>query len=164
MQFNNHWFARYSRPIHCIHDQGGKFTGFPFQNMLLRHNIRSHTTTAKNPKVNSVCEQMHQTISNSMRVLSTLQPPQGIETAYQLVDTAIANAVFAHRSTFSSAHNSTPGGLAFQRDMILDLPLIADFQIIREKRQQFTDQRPVAANRKRFSYDYTIGDVCEAQP
>ena len=158
MQFNNHWLARYPRPIHCIHDQGGEFTGFAFQNMLLRHNIKSHVTTAKNPQANSVCERMHQTIGNSLRVLSTLQLPQDIETTHHLVDTAIANAVFAHRSTFSSAHNATPGGLAFHRDMILDLPLIADFQIIREKRQQLIDQRLVVANRKRFSYDYTIGD------
>ena len=93
-----------------------------------------------------------------MRVLATLQPPQGIEAAHHLVDTAIANAVFAHCSTFSSAHNSTPGGLAFQRDMILDLPLIADFQIIREKRQQLIDERLVAANWKRFSHDYIIGE------
>ena len=42
--------------------------------------------------------------------------------------------------------------------MILDLPLIADFQTIREKHQQLIDQRLVAANQKRFSYDYTIGD------
>ena len=48
--------------------------------------------------------------------------------------------------------------LAFHRDMILDLPLIADFQIIREKYQQLIDQRLVVANQKRFSYDYTIGD------
>ena len=42
--------------------------------------------------------------------------------------------------------------------MILDLPLIADFQIIREKHQQLIDQRLVVANRKRFSHDYVIGE------
>ena len=126
--------------------------------MLLRHNIKLHVITAKNPQANSVCEQMHQSIDISLRVLSTLQFPQDIETIHHLADTAIANAIFAHRSTFSCAHNATPGGLAFHRDMVLDLPLIADFQIIREKRQQLIDQRLVVANQKRFSYDYTIED------
>ena len=101
---------------------------------------------------------MHQTIGNSLCVLSTLRLLQDIETTHHLVDMAIANTIFAHHSTFSSAHNATPGGLAFHRDMILDLPLIADFQIIREKHQQLIDQRLVVANQKRFSYDYTIED------
>ena len=101
---------------------------------------------------------MHQTIGNSLCVLSTLHLPQDIEATHHLVDIAIANAIFAHCSTFSSAHNATPGGLAFHRNIILDVPLIVDFQIIRQKRQQLIDQRLVVANQKRFSYDYTVED------
>ena len=78
---------------------------------------------------------MHQAIGNSLRVLSTLKPPTGVQLANQLMDTAIANAVFAHRSTYSSAIQTTPGGLAFGRDMILDLPLISNLQLIRQYRQ-----------------------------
>ena len=100
---------------------------------------------------------MHWTIDNSLHVLVTLQPPQDIEAAHHLVDTAIVNTVFAHCSTFSSAHNATPGRLVFQSDMILEFSLLADFQIIREKHQQLIDQRLVDANKKRFSHDYIIG-------
>ena len=42
--------------------------------------------------------------------------------------------------------------------MILDFSPIADFESIREKRQQLIDQRLVAANQKRFSHDYIIGE------
>ena len=121
------------------------------------HNIRSYITTAKNPQANLVCERIHQTIGNSLDVLATLQPPQDIEAAHHLVDTAIANTVFVHCFTFSSTHSSTSGGLVFQRDMILEFSLLADFQIIREKHQQLIDQRLVDANQKRFSHDYIIG-------
>jgi hypothetical protein len=30
-KFENLWLARYPRPIRVIHDQGGEFTGHPFQ-------------------------------------------------------------------------------------------------------------------------------------
>ena len=72
LQFENTWLARYPLPQHCVYDQGGEFIGWPFQQVLMRHNIAGHPTTAKNPRANSVCERMHQSIGNSLRVLSTL--------------------------------------------------------------------------------------------
>ncbi len=42
--------------------------------------------------------------------------------------------------------------------MVLDLPLIADLQLIQERRQQLIDEQLIKANRRRFSHDYTIGD------
>ena len=65
--------------------------------------------------------------------------------------------IFAHFAAFYGAHNSTTGGLAFQNDMILDLPLIADFEVIREKCEQFINQRLVTVNQKRVAHGYTIG-------
>jgi hypothetical protein len=43
-----------------------------------------------------------------------------------MVDTALANCVFAVQSTFHSGLGASPGSLAFNRDMILDIPLIAE--------------------------------------
>ena len=158
MLFENHWLSRYPIPSDVIYDQGGEFIGHQFQRVLERHNIHGSPCTAKNPQANAVCERMHQAIGNSLRVLTTLRPPNGLQTANQLMDTAIANAVFAHRSTYSSAIQTTPGGLAFGRDMILDLPLVSDLQLIRENWQQLIDTRLIEANRKRFAYDYAVCD------
>ena len=47
---------------------------------------------------------------------------------------------------------------AFNRDMILDIPMVADWTLIQQNRQQLIDARLIAANRKRFSHDYHIGD------
>jgi hypothetical protein len=82
----------------------------------------------------------------------------------QLVDPAIADAVCATRCTayYNSAVKTTPGGLAFGRDMILNIPLITDLEQLQKRRQGLIDQRLIAANTKRFSYDYQIGD--EALP
>jgi transposase InsO family protein len=59
MHFENTWLSRYQKPLHCIHDQGGgEFTGFPFQRLLHRMNIRSHPTSVKNPQANVICERI----------------------------------------------------------------------------------------------------------
>ena len=148
--FENTWLVRYPRPSHCIHDEGGEFTGYAFQQMLLQNGIHDHCTTARNPQDNSLCKRMHLVVGNSLRMLTILHPPEGIVDANQLVDTALANAMFAHQSTYNSAIQTTPGGLAFGHDMIMALPLIADLQIIRAHRQQLIDQTLIKANQKDF--------------
>jgi transposase InsO family protein len=60
MNFENTWLSRNPRPMHCIHDQGGEFTGFDFRDMLDRHGIVDRPTRAKNLQANSVCERMYQ--------------------------------------------------------------------------------------------------------
>ena len=156
--FEQTWLSRYPTPMHIIYDQGGEFTGFHFQEMCARNQIHTHPITAKNPQANSVCERMHQTVGNALRTLQTLQPPAGVPDAAQLVDTAIAEAMFAHRASYRESLGSTPGSIAFGRDMVLDIPVIADLIAIRDKRQQLIDDRLIKANRRRFSHDYVIGD------
>ena len=41
--------------------------------------------------------------------------------------------------------------------MVLNIPLQTDLTLLQEKRQQLVDERLLIANRKRFSYDYQIG-------
>jgi transposase InsO family protein len=158
LQFRNTWLARYPLPKHCLHDQGGEFIGWPFQTTLTNNGIKSHTTTSKNPTANAICKRMHQTVGNSLRAMISLDPPQGIDSASRMVDTALANCVFATRATIHSALQATPGLLAFRRDMLLDIPLQADWLLIQRRRQQLIDQRLIEANRKQFLHDYHIGD------
>lgn len=159
-QFERTWLARYPRPLNCIHDQGTEFVGYPFQQMLHQHGIQSRSTTAKNPQANAVCERMHQTVGNTLRILRTLRPLPGLppQPPQDLLDAAIAHTMFALRCAYSTAINTTPGGLAFGRDMILNLPLHTDLLLLQQHRQQLIDQRLIVANRKRFNFDYQIGD------
>ena len=46
------------------------------------------------------------------------------------------------------------GALAFHRDMLLYIPIIADFQPLRDKRQALIDLQLMCANRMRVSHDY----------
>ena len=130
MQFENHWLGQYPCPTSVIYNQGGEFLGTAFQNCLCRHNIQGCVISNKNPQANSVCERAHQTIGNSLQALTTLQPPQGIILVSDLVDTAIANAVFAVQLAYSAAIGTTPGALAFYWDMVLAIPIAANLSPI----------------------------------
>ena len=93
-----------------------------------------------------------------LRAMSSLTPVLGVENAIHMVDTALARCVYATRTAVHGSLRASPGSLVFQRDMILDIPVIADWLFISEHRQQLIDQRLIAANNKRYSYDYHIGD------
>ena len=41
--------------------------------------------------------------------------------------------------------------------MLLDIPLIADFELLRQRRQALINQQLIVANRKRISFDYQPG-------
>ena len=71
---------------------------------------------------------------------------------------ALVNCLFAIRAALHGTLRTSPGSLAFGRDMILDIPVVADWNFIRQHRQQLIDQRLVAANQRRFSHDYQQGD------
>jgi hypothetical protein len=78
---------------------------------------------------------MHQVVGNSLRVLSTMNPPAEIAYANQLVDDTaiIANAMYTTHATVHSALKTTPGDMVLGRDMLLDIPLIADLQLIQTR-------------------------------
>ena len=60
----------------CIHDNGGKFIGWNFQELLTRYGIKSRPTTVKNPQSNMACERMHKTVADILRNVIKEDPPQ----------------------------------------------------------------------------------------
>jgi hypothetical protein len=55
-KFEQGWLSRYPRPMQCIHDNGGEFTGEHFQLRLQTNGIKDVPTAVKNPQANSICE------------------------------------------------------------------------------------------------------------
>ncbi len=74
-----------------------------------------------------------------------------------LVDDAMATAMNALQSTVSTAFQATPGGLAFSWDLILNIPLLADWQVIFVLRQQLDNDALLCANKKHINFDNQIG-------
>jgi hypothetical protein len=59
----------------------------------------------------------------------------------------------AAHASIHSALQTTPGALVFQRDVFLDVPLIANLQTIRDRRYVLIDKNLWRQNVKRHSFD-----------
>ena len=121
--------------------------------------IHDSSTTSYNPQANVICERMHQTIGNILRTLLHAHRLTDVATAEDLMDSALATATHSFRSTVSKAIQMTPGAMTFQRDMLLNIPLIADLQAIRDNRQIIINNNLIRANNKRRSHDYEQNEL-----
>lgn len=157
-KFEQLWLSRYPRPSNCIHDPGPEFTGDPFQALLARYGIKDTPTTIKNPQANAVCERLHQTIGNMLRTLIYQFHPATHQEFIDLLDSAIANTIFALRATIHTTLQTTPGILAFHRDMLLNIPLNADLIYIQQNRQHLVNRNAERQNIRRHQYVYHIND------
>ena len=133
LQFQNLWLSRYPRPTRCVQDRGTEFMGVDFQQILQKHGIKNVTTSVRNPQSNSICERLHQSGGNALRIYLSQQPNANIFNVAQLVDNAIATALHASRSTIHRTLGMSPGGIVFHRDMFLNIPLRVDFAILQKK-------------------------------
>ena len=92
-KFEESWLSRYPQPFSCCHDNGGKFTGWEFQNCYIHDfGINDITTTSCNPASNGICERMHQTVGNILQTLIHTEPPGTLSDVDILVDSALATA------------------------------------------------------------------------
>jgi hypothetical protein len=76
------------------------------------------------------------------------------------VDVFIDNAAWAIRSTYHTVLKSSPspGAAIFGRDMLFDLPFLANWNKIKDYRQLQKDCSAERENSKRIDYDYKVGD------
>jgi len=148
-KFAQTWLARYPRYEKVIHDNGGEFIGPEFQSVLRAYEICSANTSSKNPQANAVCERMHQTVANILRTLLSDAKPKNVTHANEIIDEALALAMFALRATIHTTLGSSPGSLAFNRDMLLNIPLVADWHMIMKRREHLINANIRRENRKR---------------
>ena len=156
-QFENCWLSRYPRPNRCIHDNGGEFIGEEFQRKLQQHGITDAPTTSHNPQSNAICERMHQTVADVLRTTLNAQQPANHLQANAIIDNALAMAVYATRCAVSRSLGVSPGALVYQRDMLLDIPIMVDLLQLHNKRQVLIDENLRRQNRKRREWNYAVG-------
>jgi hypothetical protein len=97
---------------------------------------------------------MHQTVDNVLRTLFHGEPPQNINTAKEFVDETLSIATHAMIAGVHTTLGSSPGSLVFNRDMFLNLPLIADWHAITQKREHLIHEKLLRENQKRRRHDY----------
>ena len=78
--------------------------------------------------------------------------------AQNVIEHAIAASIHATCCAVNHTMQSSPGKTVFQRDMFLDIPVIADLVAIRERRQLLIDENLRRQNRRRYEHHYKVGD------
>ena len=158
LAFENTWLSRYPRPSRCVYDAGGAFAGVEFQFSLHREGITGVPITVKNPQSNALIERSHSTVGDQLRVLQAVNAPDSAKTAYDIVDTALATSQRALRAAIHKSLNVAPGAVVFNRDMLLNVPLLIDLDKLNERRYEIAERNNLIENKRRTYHNYTAGD------
>ncbi len=76
---------------------------------------------------------------------------------WDIIDDALVTVMHAMQTTIATTLGSTPGALAFAWDMVLNMPLIADWLAIARTCEHHVHENLQRAKRKWCQYDYALG-------
>ena len=123
-KFDIHWLYRYPRPNRVIYDNGGKFTGCEFQELLNSYGITDIQTTANDPQANAFADRVYLTMGDMLRNEDFVMDPR--LTWRDEVDNILQRVALKIKTTVNTSTKHSPGQLAFGRDMILPLKIHCD--------------------------------------
>ena len=130
-----------------------------FRQFLRDARIRSVPCNPCAPTSNGLLENTHKAIAIVVRTLVAEHSPRSRVEADNLIRRAFATAMYASRcASNESLGGYSPGSLAFGRDMILNIPLVADIITLNQFRQARVDERVLKANAKRIPHDFAVGE------
>jgi transposase InsO family protein len=150
------WLNRYPWPEYITFDNGPEFKA-EFLDALRNDysGIKMKPSSKRNPQANAILERAHGTIGNMIRTFDV----DNIDLEDNDPFAGLVSAVcFAIRSTYHTTLQATPGQLVFGRDMIFPIEHIADWQLIKNRKQIMIDRNNAKENLKRIDYDYRAGE------
>ena len=125
--------------------------------MLTDFGVKAKPTTEKNPTANSICERMHHTVGDVLRAIKSKIANK--DEAEQAVYNSLYTCIHALRCAVNHTMQTSPGVLVFRRDMLMDVPLIADLGAIRGRQQQLIDDNLIRLNKKLADNNYSVNDI-----
>jgi hypothetical protein len=150
---NKTWFSRYPHCQSIIYDNGSEFK-LHFEALCESYGIKRKPTSVKNPQANAILERVHQVL---MMMLRTAEIDMATSVKPSDIDEFLTNAAWAIRSTYHTVLKASPGAAIFGRDMLFDIPYLADWNKIGEYRQSQTDRNTERENKDRIDFDYKVG-------
>ena len=119
------------------------------------YGIKAKPITVRNPQANAIVERVHQVIGNIIRTFELENNYLDEEDPWKGILSATA---FAVRSTFHTTLHSSPGQLVFGRDMIFNIKHTANWEYIRQRKQNLINKNNKRENSKRKYHEYKVGD------
>lgn len=115
----------------CIDNKSSSHFSRQFEMVWLSRYSRPLTCIYDQGGEFGICKRMHQTVGNILWTMQSMQLPKDIKGPEQMIETCTA---------IHGALKASPGLLTFGRDMILDIPLLADWKYIQDNCQQIIDK------------------------
>ena len=91
-------------------------------------------------------------------ILCTTELDMANTVATSDIDAFLTDAAWAICSTYHTVLKASPGAAIFGRDMLFDIPFLADWNKIGDYRQHQTDLNTECENHSRCDWDYKVGD------
>jgi hypothetical protein len=147
---NKLWLSRYPRCRYIIYDNGSEFK-LHFEYLCETYGIQRKPTTIENPQANGILECLHQVLA---QMLHTDELDMAETVTPDDVDSFLNNAAWTIHSTYHTVLKASPGTAIFGRNMLFDIPSIADWNKIGDYRQRQTELNMARMTSKRVDYDY----------
>ena len=123
--------------------------------MTLNYGLHRKPTTKYNPQANGIIERVHAVLNDIFRTFELE------ERELDEVDPwgeFLSAAAFAIRATYHTTLQATPAQLVFGRYMILPITVQANWDLIKERRQEEINRNNRRENRNRIEHQYNPGD------
>eukprot|EP00804_Cyclotella_cryptica_P008943 CCRYP_012032-RA/>CCRYP_012032-RA protein AED:0.23 eAED:0.23 QI:0/-1/0/1/-1/1/1/0/121 len=113
----------HARSQYFIFDNGSEFK-LHFETLCDSYGLKRKPTSVRNPQANAILERVHQTI---MAMLRTADLDMADTISESDIADFLTNVTWAVRSTYHTVLKTSPGVSIFGRDMLFDVPYIADW-------------------------------------
>jgi hypothetical protein len=113
-----------------VYDNDSEFK-LNYEYLCDSYGIKRKPTTIKNPQANAILEGVHQVLGQMLR---TAEIDMADSVTPDDVDVFLDNAAWAICSTYHTVLKASPGVAIFGRDMLFDIPFIADWNKIGDYR------------------------------
>ena len=149
------WLTRYPLPQEIVYDRGTEFLGEFARMVELDYGITKRPTTTRNPQANAILERSHQTLGNMLRTFEIHKEKEITEENLSGILSAI---MFAMRATVHTTNRATPMQLVFGRDAIMNIKFKADWEYIKQRKQEIINKNNQKENKQRIPHVYKVGD------
>ena len=151
-----HWLTRYPWPTEIRMDRGKEFAAEVSKTLRDEYGIERKLITTRNPQANAIIERIHQVVGDMLRTRD-VQGKHDLDEDFGW--TGILSAVRrAINSLVHTTTRATPTQLVFGRDALLNVSFVADWQYIRERKQNLILQNNKRENKTRTDHTYQVGD------
>jgi hypothetical protein len=120
---------------------------------MYTYGIKRKPTSIQNQTANAILDNIHAVFTN---MLCTAELDMAKSVNASDINIYLLEATGAIHYTHHTVLKASPGATIFGRDMLFDIPIIADWKNIGEHRQQLTDLNTAHENECKIDYYYKV--------